>query len=49
MWHEPTIRWLRQTPSVEFPEEFQAYLEFLEVAEPESYALFHRAADIGIS
>jgi hypothetical protein len=35
--------------TVEFPEEFRAWLEYLEIADPNAYQLFQQNAEIDIS
>jgi hypothetical protein len=34
--------------TVEFPEEFRAWLEFLEYADPDAFVLFQRQADVSL-
>jgi hypothetical protein len=36
-------------PTVDFPEEFAAWLEYLEIADPHAYRLFQAQADIDLS
>lgn len=35
-----------RTATIDFPEEFRVYLEYLELADPESYALFVHHAEL---
>jgi hypothetical protein len=41
----------RESPSpsvIDFPQEFRAWLEYLELADPDAYQLFREQADIDL-